>query len=322
MRARLPLDPELNRFLKERAAREAANAGPAPHGDMERAASVRAATVRGLAERGDIAGIPREVRAQDVAVTASLTGRAYMPQGEAPSALALHLHGGAWVTGSLDSHDPFCRLLCAGANVAVLAIDYRLAPEHPFPAALEDAAAAYAWARREARALGCDPARLVMSGDSAGANLATVLMLQLASESTAHGVVAQVLLYPVTDHPSGGHASYGEPPHGFGPELMDWAWRVYARDVAPTDPRLSPLRWPSVPPLPPTFVATAEYDILRDEGLAYADRLRAAGVAVTHHHAPDMHHNFCVSAATVARFPQCGEALDALCGWLKATLGG
>jgi acetyl esterase len=319
MRTRLPLDPALSHFLDERAAREAAAAGDPPRDDLERAAAIRAATLRGLTERGDIAGIPRDVRARDVPLTPALPGRVYTPPGT-PNALVVHLHGGAWVTGSLASHDPFCRLLSAGAGVAVLAVDYRLAPEHPFPAALEDTAAAYAWARREARALGCDPERLVLSGDSAGANLATVLALQLASESTSHGMAAQVLLYPVTDHFSGQHASYREPAHGFGPELMDWAWRVYARDVAPTDPRLSPLRWPRIPALPPTLVATAEYDILRDEALAYADRLRAAGVAVTHHHAPDMHHNFCVSAATVARFPQCAAALAVLTDWLKRTL--
>ena len=120
-----------------------------------------------------------------------------------------------------------------------------------------------------------------------------------------------LLLYPVTDHPDANHLSYTENGTGYGLEakLMRWFWDQYARGFSPDDPDVSPLRVHKVPPLPPVLVATAEYDVLRDDGTAYAEKLEAAGVAVTHMHSPDMHHNFPVHPATVARFPQSDAAL-------------
>jgi acetyl esterase len=315
MRNRKPIDPALKRVLDERAALEALE--PAPSSDLERALATRAGQLRALQRRGAIAGLPNDVVSHDVALSAALAGRIYLPAEAGPRPLIVHLHGGGWVAGSLASHDPFCRLLARAAAAAVLAVDYRLAPEHPFPAALEDAATALAWAAREADTWSCDARRIVLSGDSAGANLAAVLANRLAHAEPAPRLAGQVLLYPVTDHPSGAHASYGEPAHGFGAEFMHWAFRQYAAHVDPDDPALSPLRQAQLPRLPPTFVATAEYDILRDEAIAYVAKLRAAGVAVTHHHAADMHHNFMVSPATVARFPQCDAALAALSDWLR-----
>jgi acetyl esterase len=150
--------------------------------------------------------------------------------------------------------------------------------------------------------------------------LAAVSAHRAAHAGTA--LHAVMLLYPVTDHPDAGHASYVENASGQGLEasLMRWFWRQYAPGVAPHDASASPLREPSLPALPPTLVATAGHDPLRDEGIAYARRLRSAGVEVTHLHAPDMHHNFPVHPGTVARFPQCDEALRAVAAWLRAAL--
>jgi acetyl esterase len=230
--------------------------------------------------------------------------------------LVLYFHGGGFVSGNPDTHEPFGRLLAEAANVCVLLVDYRLAPEWPHPAAVEDARAAWEAARTKAADWRVDPQRLVISGDSAGANVAAVL----ANSVPRAQLAAQILLFPVTDHPSGQHASYTGPAWGFTPEFMAWVWSMYAPGISPDDPSVSPLRHPALPRLPPTFVATAQYDILRDEGLAYVAKLRASGTTVTHHHTADMHHNFFVNPATVARFPQCSVALDELATWLRRTV--
>jgi acetyl esterase len=130
------------------------------------------------------------------------------------------------------------------------------------------------------------------------------------------------LLYPVTDYPDTNHPSYTENSIGYGLEgkLMRWFWDQYAQGAAPNDPNVSPLRLHKFPALPPTLIATSEYDVLRDEGIAYAEKLKHSGVAVTHLHAPDMHHNFAVHPATVARFPQSDSALRQIAAWLRETL--
>jgi acetyl esterase len=135
-----------------------------------------------------------------------------------------------------------------------------------------------------------DPSRIALGGDSSGANLAAVTANRLCGQGEAHTLRALMLLYPVTYHPSGGHSSYTENASGYrhGANLMHWFWQQYAPDVSPTDPNVPPLRLQEVPSLPPTLMATVEYEALRDEGIAYAEKLRAAGTAVTHLHAPDM----------------------------------
>jgi acetyl esterase len=133
---------------------------------------------------------------------------------------------------------------------------------------------------------------------------------------------ALLLLYPITDSPGAGHGSYLENATGYGLEanMMRWYWQQYAPRVSPDDPDVSPLQLHKLPALPPTLLATAEYDVLRDEGLAYARKLEEAGVVVTRLHSPDMHHNFPVHPGTVARFPQGDAALAHIAGWLRATL--
>jgi len=320
MTERKPLDAALRRFLDEQAA---AAGQPGEMTDGERLAMARARIVRALESRTSIPGLPNHVETRDVALTGALTGRLYTPhRAIKPQPVLVYLHGGGWAAGSVATHDPFCRLLSDAAGVIILSVEYRLAPEHPHPAALEDTLIAVRWAADHAEEWGGDAARLALGGDSAGGHLAAVAANQLSAGSQPHGLRALLLLFPVTDHPSANHPSYTENATGYGLEanLMRWFWGQYAPGVSPDDPTVSPLRLQTVAALPPALVATAEYDVLRDEGIAYAEKLRAAGVVVTHVHAPDMHHNFAVHPGTVARFPQSDVALSRFVGWLRATL--
>lgn len=325
---RTPMDPALRAFLDELAA----NTPPLPPQPtaLERAALGRAGMERALAGRTEIAGLPNDVQSRDIMLTPTLQARLFTPaaaaMGEAESARGLpaviYLHGGGWVIGSLATHTPFCSLLAAKAGVLVLSVDYRLAPEHRYPAALEDTITAYQWAAAHAAEIGGDASRLVLAGDSAGGNLAAAAANQLAAEHRADALVAQLLLYPVTDGPTAHYPSRAENARGCGLELagMEWFWEQYAGHVSPQEPGAFPLHHTPLPKLPPTFVTTAGYDVLRDEGIAYAEKLRLAGVAVTHHHAADMHHNFPISPGTVQRFPQCVAEMDAIAAWLRAAV--
>src|SRR6185437_1787673 len=168
---------------------------------------------------------------------------------------------------------------------------------------------------------GGDARRLVLGGDSAGANLAAVAANRICAQKAVERPAAVMLLYPVVDHPSAGHASYRERGTGCGLDAsrMVWFWDLYAAGVSPENPEISPLRIDVLPALPPLLVATAEYDPLRDEGVKYAKKLRTGGNAVMHMHASDMHHNFPVHPGTVMRFPQSVNALKEFAAWLKAT---
>ena len=330
MRERKPIDGALRRFLDELSA---GLGSPEPITDEERVRKMRALMVAALKSRASIPGLPNGVERRDVAISSGppllrygatrLTGRLYTPpQASGPLPVLVYLHGGGWVVGSVSTHDPFCRLLSEAAGVIVISVEYRLAPEHPYPAAVEDALAAVHWAAENAAEWGGDSARLALGGDSAGANLAAVAANRLCAATGTYSLRALLLLYPVTDHPSAGHLSYTENGAGYGLEadLMRWYWEKYATGISPVDPNVSPLQLQKVPPLPPTLVTTVEYDVLRDEGVAYAEKLKGAGIDVTHLHSPDMHHNFPVHPGTVARFAQCDAALAEIAGWLRGTL--
>jgi acetyl esterase len=204
--------------------------------------------------------------------------RIYRPEGDGPWPTTVYLHGGGFVIGDLDTHDQLCRRLCRDAGTVVVSVDYRLAPEHPFPAGLEDALAATRWAADHLDDLGGTD-RLAVGGDSAGGNLAAVVAQRMPDR-----LAAQLLLYPATDM-GGEYPSREENAEGYFLDLaaMEWFFTHYTTDVegvAPEDPRLSPLRAESLAGLPPAVLVTAELDPLRDEGEAYADRLAAEGVAV------------------------------------------
>lgn len=242
--------------------------------------------------------------------------RIYRPLGRGQFPLLVFFHGSGFVLCSLDTHDGICRNLCAGAGCIVVSVDYRLAPEHKFPAGLEDCVAATIWASHNAAALGADPGRVVVGGDSAGGNMAAVTALRLrdAGGPRLHG---QLLLYPVTDYHTPGTPSYAQNAEGYGltRETMKWFWAHYLRDESEaTDPHAAPLRAPDLSGLPPAFVLTAEYDPLRDEGEAYGLRLRDAGVDVSILQSDGMNHGFLF---WVGRVDRAALAMDAGCSWLR-----
>jgi acetyl esterase len=323
MSARQPIDPALRQLLDQQALALAALGSFAAMSDAQRVQVRRNLLQRALESRGAIPGLPNAVATRELTMASGRRARLYRPEGGSrPLPVLVYAHGGGWVAGSIESHDPFCRLLCAASGVMILSIDYRLAPEHRFPAALEDTISAAQWIAAHAQQCNADATRIGLGGDSSGANIAAAAAHRIC-DSNVNALRALLLLYPVTDHPSHQHRSYEENATGYGLEapVMRWYWQQYAPRVAADDPDASPLRRASLPALPPTLVATAEYDLLRDEGIAYAQKLQAAGVKVSHLHAPDMHHNYPVHPATVARFPQCDAALAGIAAWLRTVLG-
>ncbi len=206
----------------------------------------------------------------------------------------LYYHGGGHVIGSLDTHDLVARNLCAGAGALVASVDYRMGPEHKFPAAVEDLFAALAWVHANAASLGADPGRLGVQGDSAGANLAAVVAL-MARDAGGPKLRLQSLVYPVGDYTLSG-ASYGRYAQGYGAltrDAMAWFRDHYLRRPEDADDwRASPLRAPSLAGVAPAIVVTAECDVLHDDGESYAAALREAGVAVEYREYPGMIHGF------------------------------
>jgi len=212
--------------------------------------------------------------------------RLYRPRRAEPAArlsVLVYFHGGGWVTGDLDTHDVLCREFANAADIAVIAVDYRLAPEHRFPVAVDDCLAATYWVQRNALALGVDPARLAVGGDSAGGNLAAVVAIEARNAGNLP-IVFQLLIYPVTDQrrnaPS--HQTYGKG-YQLTSDTVGYYHRHYIGEPAhDLDWRASPLLHEDLTRLPPAFVLTAGHDPLRDEGLAYSQRLSEAGTCATH----------------------------------------
>ncbi len=243
--------------------------------------------------------------------------RVYTPQGSGPFGVLVFYHGGGWVIGDLDTHDRECRMLCADAGCLVVSVDYRLAPEHPYPAAVEDAFAALQWVGENAAALGGDPQRLAVGGDSAGGNLAAVVS-QLARDAGGPAVRFQLLVYPVVDLRSpSGFASRVENREGpfLTLDVMEWFERHYFSqdDAGRREPKASPLLAPSLAGLPPALVITAELDPLRDEGEAYAASLQEAGVATTLHRYNGLPHmSFQLSAISAEARKMLAEASAAV----------
>ncbi|HEY4280181.1 MAG TPA: alpha/beta hydrolase [Conexibacter sp.] len=235
-----------------------------------------------------------------------IPARVYWPHGvdgssDEPLPLVVFFHGGGWVLCDLDSHDAACRNLASLAEVVVVSVDYRLAPEAPHPAGVEDAYAATCWAHAHAAELGGDPDRLVVAGDSSGGHFAAVVAL-MARDRSGPPIAYQLLIYPVTQHDFE-TASYVENGEGYFTTRrhMRWYWEQYLSGGADVeDPYVSPLR-ADLADLPPAHVITAELDPLRDEGEEYARRLREAGVPTTARRYDGMFHGFFT-------FPQLLEA--------------
>jgi acetyl esterase len=263
------------------------------------------------------------VKVEDNLVPGPLGGipvRWYRPSPQDRLPVTVFFHGGGWTVDDLDTHDHLCRRLASRSQAVVVSVAYRRGPEHPYPAAVDDAYAATQWVAAVGRERGVDPTRLAVAGDSAGGNLAAVVTL-LARDRRGPAVRFQALAYPVTDHWQAGHASYDRYAEGYTltREFMKWTFAQYLPDgVDRADPYAFPLRATDLGGLPPALVVTAEFDPLRDEGRAYAQRLRAAGVAVEYLHLDDQLHGFLLQEAAVDRARQ---AVDHVADAIRRGLG-
>jgi acetyl esterase len=244
--------------------------------------------------------------------------RVYRPETAGTPPAVAYFHGGGWVVGSLESVDAVCRALANASGALVASVDYRLAPEHRFPAALDDCLAATRWLAAHAAGLGADGARLAVAGDSAGGNLATVVARRLRDEG-GPALRFQALVYPVTDAALA-TPSYREFDEGFGLTMLGMRryWDLYLDGASGADPDASPLRATDLAGLPPALVLTAGADVLRDDGEAYADALRRAGVPVVQRRYDGAIHGFWrwLGAAQLSRdaAAEVGAALRAALG--------
>jgi acetyl esterase len=246
------------------------------------------------------------VKVEDQLVPGPLGGtplRWYRPGPGSGLPVTLFLHGGGWTVDDLDTHDHLCRRLASRSQSVVVSVDYRRGPEHAYPAAVEDAYAATQWVVAVGRERGVDATRLAVAGDSAGGNLATVVAL-LCRDRRGPALRFQALAYPVTDYWQAGRASYDEYAEGYtlSREFVKWSFEHYLPDGFDlADPYLFPVRAANLSGLPPTLIVTAEFDPLRDEGRAYAERLHAAGVKVEDVHLDDQMHGFLLQEAVIDR---------------------
>lgn len=243
--------------------------------------------------------------------------RIYTPEGPGPFGVLVYYHGGGWVIGDLDCSDAACRDLCRTAGIVVVSVDYRLAPEHQYPAAADDCIAATAWCAANTSALNGN-GQLAVGGESAGGNLAAVVAQQ-ARDHAGPAIVFQLLLYPVVncDMSSGSYIENADGPL-LETSTMHWFWDHYCPDTAQrNEPKASPLQAMSLADLPPALVLTAEFDPLRDEGKAYADALQAAGNAAEYHCYDGLVHDF---FATAQMFKASRPGLELACERLRQHL--
>jgi acetyl esterase len=269
-----------------------------------------------------VARRPHEIEMERVANfdVAGVPVRLYVPSGD-PAALLVYLHGGGWTIGSLEGHDPLCRALADGAGVRILSVGYRLAPEHPWPAGVDDAVAVLRWVAAGPSELGGTPPRSGVAGDSAGGALAALACQRLREHDPAALPGVQILLCPNTDL-AADTSSMREKAVGFAldAELVRWFARQWVPDPERwTDPDVSPLRAENLSGLPRTLVVTAEHDPLRDEGEAYARRLAEAGVTTTLRREPGLVHNPIMLAS---KSPACADALQRVIADVRMLLGG
>lgn len=268
--------------------------------------------VRQGGEMNAMAGSPEEVGKVENTTIPGPIGeipvRIYTPKGEGPFPALLYYHGGGWVTGTLDMVDVTCRLLTNRANCIVISVDYHLAPENKFPAPLEDAYAAVKWVSEHGETIGVDPTRIAVGGDSAGGNLSAAVSL-MAKDKKGPKLSFQLLVYPNLNY-----AFDTESYLAFEEGLLltnkdlEWFWNHYLRNAKDgKNPYASPLMAEDLSGLPPALVITAEYDQLRDEGEAYGNRLKEAGVATEIRRYDGMIHNFFLMPAV---FKQGLEAIE------------
>jgi len=304
------LAPELQLLLAASGRR--ARVSPTTPDQLRREQSDGARLIYGRPTR---VGAVRDLDIQGAAGT--LRARHYAPERGDGAPLLVFFHGGGFVFGDLDTHDAPCRVLCRHGGMHVLAVNYRLAPEHPFPAAVDDALAALRWAQAHAGTLGADPASVGVGGDSAGANLSAVVA-QLAIEGGGQGPACQMLVYPAVDR-TRPYASLDLFAEGFflTRASVDWFHEQYSgpQNNHDKDPRLGPLHAHSHAGLAPALVATAGFDPLRDEGEAYAAALRAGGTITVTRRFESLIHGF---FNMVGISPACRDAVIEIAGSTRA----
>ena len=311
----MPLDPLLKAFLDQMAAQ------PGPKMWEIEAPVAREAFVAmmGLVGPKDVP-IGKAVNHIIPAPHGEIPARIYTPVAAAAEALPtlVFFHGGGWVIGNIETHDWLCRILANEAACRVISVEYRLSPEHKYPAAIEDAFAAVTWIEANASTLGVDANRIAVGGDSAGGALAAIVA-QLAKEKGNPRIAYQMLFFPVTQI-GGDTTSMREFAEGFFLETptLKWFYNHYLpADADRNDPRVSPLAAKDFSGLPPAYIMLAGFDPLHDEGLAYAEKLRVAGVPVTVADYPDMVHDFIYMQAVL---PQAPQALVTAAAALKSAL--
>ena len=304
----MPLHPEYQAMLRELAEQ----AGPA-------LVDLPLAAARDLYRAMQPAAPDLPVGAVEDVDAAGTAVRIYRPFGAGPFPMAMMFHGGGWVIGDLATADRQSREVCRSAGALVISVDYRLAPEHRFPAAAEDCYAATAWAAENAGRHGGDGKRLAVVGDSAGGNLAAVVA-HMARDRQGPDIAFQLLVYPVTDGVHFDNASYRDNADGYllTAEAMHWFWNHYAPDLEDRrGPYASPLLAEHWQGLPPALVMTAEFDPLRDEGEAYARKLAAAGVSARLARYDGFIHGFFGHTRTIAT---ARAAMDDACAALREAL--
>jgi len=283
----MPLDPQAQGFLEQLAAAEAP---PLHELSVEDARQV---IVELFGTKENLEAVGKVEDRMIPGADGEIPVRVYTPEGAGPFPILVYFHGGGWVIGNLDAYDPTCRALTNAARCVVVSVEYRLAPEYKFPAAPEDCYAALQWVGANAASINGDPARIAIGGDSAGGNL-TAVVAQMSRDRGGVSPVYQLLVYPVTDHRYD-TSSYRENADDYllTKDAMVWFWNHYLRSEADgNSPLASPLRADNFRDLPPALVMTAEFDPLRDEGEAYAAKLRDAGVPVTLTRYDGMIHGF------------------------------
>jgi acetyl esterase/lipase len=300
----MPVDPQLQAILTE------LNKGPplreVPLELLRQDPPVQTQALRPL---------PDVVNRRIQVSTGELPVRIYYPRVGVPMPVLVYYHGGGFALGSLDTHDPLLRNMAHAIDCVIVSVGYRLAPEHRFPAAVDDALEAVKWVHANAGAIGVDPTRIAVGGDSAGGNLATVVALRIRDEG-GPALRAQLLIYPITHMrgpSSGSMVTNGE---GYFLRAIDMAWfeDMYLADSdAAAHPHASPLLADNLSNLPQAMVVTAGFDPLLDQGSAYASRLSAAGNECVHLHYAETIHGFFRMPTEISR-----RAVGEACSWLKA----
>jgi acetyl esterase len=308
----MPLVPELQAMLDQ------TPPAPAERPSMEQMRAIAVANSAQLPKRSTSIAGTREISIPGPA--SELPARVYTPTGTGPFPLVAFFHGGGFVAYTIDTHDNVCRELCENVGAVVVSVEYRLAPEFRFPHPTDDAYASVKWLGEHAAELDADPARMAVAGDSAGASLGLATALQLR-DSGGPRLAAQLLIYPAAD--MSGHTDYpSRTENGEGyfltAEAMQFFGAMYLN--SPDDalhPHVSPLHSAELAGLPPTLVLTAEFDPLRDEGEALADKLEQEGVDTTYRPGPGLIHGFANMTGFV---PAAAAVMDDAAAWLKTKL--